>query len=208
MSCVFIDWEKLVIQSVTEWKTDLDWFGPNTPGVAVVNATDNGGIAKYEFSVGITQGDTSLVGWTPSDSSVALLDVSALSENTQYYTNARVTDFVGFMASGSSNGFKMDVTPPTAGTVSIGDQYQADTSQVKFVVDDFSDDDSGIGKYEFSLGSTPDGQDIIPRKPAGMDPNFTGFSFNLGGLSLQENESFYGTSFALDYDLNDCFIVS
>ena len=205
---VFIDWEKPVIQSVTEWKTDLDWFGPNTPGVAVVNATDNGGIAKYEFSVGITQGDTSLVGWTPSDSSVALLDVSALSENTQYYTNARVTDFVGFMASGSSNGFKMDVTPPTAGTVSIGDQYQADTSQVKFVVDDFSDDDSGIGKYEFSLGSTPDGQDIIPRKPAGMDPNFTGFSFNLGGLSLQENETYYGTIYALDKVGNESLRVS
>ena len=37
---------------------------------------------------------------------------------------------------------------------------------------------------------------------------FTGFSFNLGGLSLQENETYYGTIYALDKVGNESLRVS
>ena len=205
---VFIDWEAPTVDTVTEWKTDLDWFGPTTPGVIVANAKDNGGIEKYEFSIGIIEGDTSLISWTPSDSNVIHLDVSSLSENTKYYSNVRVTDYVGNMASGSSNGFKMDINAPEAGNVSIGDEYQSDTSKVTFVVADFTDDDSGIGAYYYSLGSAPDAQDILPRKPVGMDPNFTSFTFGIGNLSLQEDQTYYGSIYTTDKVGNEILTIS
>ena len=205
---VFIDWEKPKVESVTEWKTDLDWFGPSTPGVVVANATDNGGIAKYEYSIGITEGDSSMVDWTPSDSNVVHLDVSHLVENVTYYSNTRVTDYVGFTATGSSNGFKMDISAPEIGKVSIGDEYQADTSQVTYVWSDFTDAQSGIGDYHFSLGTTPDGQDVLPRKSFGLDANFTSVAITIGNLSLQEDLTYYGTIYAIDRVGNESFRIS
>mgnify|MGYP003326945307 CR=1 FL=1 len=48
---VFVDLEEPKISSVTEFKTDLDWFGPTIDGHIFANASDNGGITKYEFSI-------------------------------------------------------------------------------------------------------------------------------------------------------------
>ena len=205
---VFIDWENPAVQSVTESKTDMEWFGPNTKGVVVANATDNGGIEKYEFSIGITEGDTSMIGWTPSDSNVIHFDVSHLVENVTYYSNTRVTDYVGYKATGSSNGFKMDVSAPEVGKVSIGDEYQSDTSKVTYVWSDFTDEHSGIGDYHFSLGSTPDGQDILPRKSFGLDANFTSVAITIGELSLQEDNTYYGTIYAIDRVGNESLRIS
>ena len=102
----------------------------------------------------------------------------------------------------------MDINAPEAGNVSIGDEYQADTTKVTFVVTDFTDDDSGIGEYHYSLGSAPDAQDILPRKSVGMDPNFTSFTFGIGNLSLQEDQTFYGSIYVIDKVGNEIIRIS
>ena len=91
---IMVDTENPVIQSVTESKIDMDWFGPNMDGVIYVNATDNGAIEKYEFSIGTTKGDADVIEWAVSDSNAIHFDVKDLGKDTTYYSNARVTDFV------------------------------------------------------------------------------------------------------------------
>ena len=70
---------------------------------------------------------------------------------------------------------------------------------------DFTDEHSGIGDYHFSLGSTPDGQDILPRKSFGLDANFTSVAITIGELSLQEDNTYYGTIYAIDRVGNESF---
>ena len=120
---VTIDFESPVITSVTELKEDVDWFGPNMPGHIFVNASDNTGIAKYEFSIGTTKGGDDTVPWTVSDSNSIAFDVKDLAENTTYYSNAIVTDYVGYSTSASSDSFMMDFSSPEQGYLSIGNAY-------------------------------------------------------------------------------------
>ena len=72
---VTIDFESPKISSVTELKEDVDWFGPNMPGHVFVNATDNTGISKYEFSIGTSVGGDEVISWTESDSNSIIFDV-------------------------------------------------------------------------------------------------------------------------------------
>ena len=207
---VMIDTEKPVIQSVTETKTDMDWFGPNMDGVIVVNATDNAAIEKYEFSIGTEKGKDDVVQWAESDSNAIHFDVKALSEKTIYYSNARVTDFVGFADSASSNSFQMDITPPSVGYLSIGDGlYQSDSANVKFSWGGFVDDQSGIGDYQYGLGTEPGSDNVLARKPIGLDvADFASISLTFGGLSLQKNTTYYGTIYAVDKVGNESVAIS
>ena len=207
---IMVDIEKPVIQSVTETKTDMDWFGPSMDGVVVANATDNGGIEKYEFSIGTTKGASDVIAWTTSDSSAIHFDLKELSEKTIYYSNARVTDFVGLADSASSNSFQMDVTPPSVGFLSIGDNlYQSDSANVKFSWGGFIDDQSGIGDYQYALGTEPGSDDVIARKPVGFDlSGIAAIQVTFGGLSLIKNTTYYGTMYAVDKVGNESFAIS
>ena len=207
---IMVDIEKPVIQSVTETKTDMDWFGPSMDGVVVANATDNGGIEKYEFSIGTTKGASDVIAWTTSDSSAIHFDLKELSEKTIYYSNARVTDFVGLADSASSNSFQMDVTPPSVGFLSIGDNlYQSDSANVKFSWGGFVDDQSGIGDYQYALGTQPGSDDVIARKPVGFDlSGIAAIQVTFGGLSLIKNTTYYGTMYAVDKVGNESFAIS
>ena len=114
--------------------------------------------------------------WTASDSNSFLADVSSLSEDVTYYSNARVTDVVGNIVTQSSDGFKMDVTNPILGNISIGNEYQSDTSKVTYVWSDFDDLHSGIADYQYSLGTESGLTDVIPRTSFGLNADFASVS--------------------------------
>ena len=205
---VTIDFESPIINSVTELKEDVDWFGPNMPGHIFVDATDNTGIAKYEFSIGTSKGGDEIIAWTTSDSNSIAFNVKDLAENTTYYSNAIVTDFVGYSTSASSDSFMMDFTSPEQGYLSIGDSYQSDTANVTFSWSGFIDEQSGIKDYQYALGTEPGFDDIIPRTALNLNADFASLAITVGSLSLEVNKTYYGVVYALDNVNNEIFAIS
>ena len=205
---VFIDFENPKIKAVTELKEDVEWLGPNTPGHIFVHATDNSEIVDYSFSVGTIAGSDDVVTWTHSDSSSILFDLSMLNERDTYVSNARVTDIVGFISSASSDSFRMDLTPPLQGRLSIGDLYQSDTANVTFTWSGFIDEHSGISDYQYALGTEPGSDNVIARTPLGLNADFASLAITISGLSLEVNQTYYGTVYALDKVSNETFAIS
>jgi hypothetical protein len=142
------------------------------PGHIFVDATDNTGIAKYEFSIGTNKGGDDVIAWTESDSNSIAFDVKDLAENVTYYSNAIVTDYVGYSTSASSDSFMMDFSSPEQGYLSIGNAYQSDTANVQFSWTGFIDEQSGIKAYHYGLGTEPGLDDVIPRTTLNLNANF------------------------------------
>ena len=205
---VFIDYENPKIDAVTELKEDVEWLGPNTAGHIFVHATDNSGIIKHEFSIGTQNGLDDVIPWTESDSSSIIFDIANLSEKETYISNARVTDRVGFISSASSDSFKMDISDPITGTLSIGDAYQSDTANVTFTWSGFIDEQSGINDYHYALGTEPGTENIIPRTPLGLNADFSSLAITIGSLALEVNQTYYGTVYAIDKVNNETFAIS
>ncbi|MBT6941656.1 MAG: T9SS type A sorting domain-containing protein, partial [Candidatus Marinimicrobia bacterium] len=193
------------------WQTDfsnslvnVDWYGPGKAAKIITMATDNGSISKYEYSIGTSAGSDDAVSWFQGDSNVISIDLSAFSESIHYYANARVTDAVGNVSEVvSSDGFQMDLTAPVAGTVSNGDNYQSDTTLVTLTWSGFSDTPSGLSHYEYSLGTQPGAGNIVARTNVGLAE-----SIALSSLDLDNNQTYYGTVYALDLVGNEAFASS
>ena len=100
-----------------------------------------------KFSIGTSKGSDDAVNWFDSDSSAGEMIVTSLVENTQYYSNARVTDAVGNISDvTSSDGFKMDYTGPEKGSL-IAPNFTSGIIELSW--SGFSDNGSGINHYYY-----------------------------------------------------------
>ena len=174
---------------------DRDWYGPSEKVRVIAYATDNGKVERFDYSIGTTAGSDDAVAWFSTDTSEAEILINDLTEGTQYYSNVRVYDGIGNKSETvSSNGFKVDRTPPDKGTVSNGSSYSANSSSVNLTWSGFSDNGSGIDHYEYGLGTQPEGDDIIPRQNINLETSVT-----LDNLSLLDGVTYYGTVHAVDF---------
>ncbi|XP_011270282.1 hypothetical protein CAOG_08671, partial [Capsaspora owczarzaki ATCC 30864] len=80
------------------------------------------GIMYFNFSMGVSPGDTSIVdGVLTSDSTYLALNLN-LTQGSTYYGTVRAVNSVGLSSSSSAPGVFIDVTPPVAGRIiEIGD---------------------------------------------------------------------------------------
>ncbi|KAK2161993.1 hypothetical protein NP493_1549g00025 [Ridgeia piscesae] len=106
-----------------------------------------------------------------------------------------------------SNGIVVDTTPPTAGQVWVGShlkhwRYQIDHSQLNIYWSSFVDVEtfglsshhSGIFKYEFAVGTSPEGVDVRDYVDVGVSNMAVAT-----GLTLQEGHTYYVTIRATDH---------
>lgn len=81
-----------------------------------------------------------------------------LTHNATYYTTVRATNGAGQVASASSSGVVVDLTPPKGGKLRDGKDFDTDvTTQDSFVStnwDEFHDPESGISEYVVCSGTT------------------------------------------------------
>ena len=132
--------------------------------------------------------------WKLGQDSVGTFSVEGFQEEVAYYANARATDRVGFVSETvSSDGFKMDYTLPTAGTVTVNNAFQSDTSFMIFNWSGFADAHSGMSSYDVMIGLSEGGSDIAPRRPTESLESVT-----VSGLSLKNNVVYYGTIIGID----------
>ena len=160
---------------------DVDWYGASSKAKIILNVTENSGIANYEYSVGTEAGEKDIFNWFLGQDSIGFFDVSDLVEGTDYFANARVTDRVGFKSEViSTDGFRMDYGIPVAGTVSIKAPFQSDTNNIIFTWQGFSDALSGIGHYDYTIGTTAGAADVAPRTNTGSMDSTTATNLKLG----------------------------
>jgi len=117
-------------------------------------------IVSIEYALGTSPGAQDVVAFTPVgiDSQVALTGLR-LVNGADYYFSVRCSNSVGLTSGvGYSDGIRVDWTPPVAPVV-IDDGDWIGSGPIH-VVYSSGDPESGIERYELSVGSSPGASDI------------------------------------------------
>ena len=118
------------------------------------------------------------------------MKVTSLVENTQYYSNARVTDALGNISDVvSSDGFKMDYTGPEKGSL-IAPNFTSGIIELSW--SGFSDNGSGINHYYYMIGDDTNTQNILARTET------LELSAITPTLSLETGVNYYARLWAVD----------
>ncbi len=152
------------------------------------------GVAAYEYCIGTSPGSTDVSAWTSAGTSaeVTRTDLSLTSGTTCYFA-VRARSVAGLWSDpGISDGIVIDLTPPPAPIASDDGDYTSspDSLRASWTA---SDPESGITGYEYSIGSTLGGDDIVGWTPIGVATEVTA-----GGLSLSSDTTYYFSVRALN----------
>ena len=113
---------------------------------------------------------------------------------TRYISEISCTNADGFSSKSSSDGVTVDVTPPNSGLVRDGSslfsdiQFQFSTTAAQAIWEPFRDHESGVVKYRWGLGTTPDNVDVLNFTDVGMMA-----SAMAENLTLTHGERYYVT---------------
>ncbi len=134
------------------------------------------GIKGYQFAIGTTPGATDVKDWTPLAPNAYQMYVRAqglkLTPGQRYYFTIRAINNAGLTGpAASSDGQTVvdpnDTTPPTAppavrdGTGAEDAATTTSTTQLSANWDAAADPESGIQGYQYAIGTTPAGTELI-----------------------------------------------
>ncbi|MBD3181126.1 hypothetical protein GF312_02470, partial [Candidatus Poribacteria bacterium] len=146
-------------------------------------------IVDYEYAVGTSQNSYDIYPWTSMGSSDTEVTVTGLSlENgSTYYISVKALNEAGFTSSpGSSDGITLDSTPPTKPLIFDDGNYTNTLEELNATWTAAQDNDSGIVDYQYSVGTTTGGTDILDWTSLGVVT-----SVNITELSLTEGITYY-----------------
>lgn len=118
----------------------------------------------------------------------------SLVPGARYISEITCTNADGFSSTSSSDGVTVDVTPPNSGLVRDGSsllsdiQFQSSTTAAQAIWEPFRDHESGVVKYRWGLGTTPDNADVLNFTDVG-----TMTSAMAENLTLTHGERYYVT---------------
>ncbi|SVB21878.1 uncharacterized protein METZ01_LOCUS174732, partial [marine metagenome] len=125
------------------------------------------GIQKYEYAIGDTIGGTNVVTWTDNDTSTSVIKSGlTLTSGSIYYINVRAIDNAGNIANViTSDGAMVDTAAPISGSVTDSTAADLDWTKSSSTLTatwmGFSDTLSGIQKYEYAIGDTIGGTNVL-----------------------------------------------
>lgn len=163
------------------------WSLPTQLTATWATADPESGITSCEYAVGTTQGGTDVRGWTAvGPVTSVIIDGLSLADGMTCYISVRATNGAGLVSQvGTSDGILVDLTPPSAPTVIDDGAYTTNATQLHAVWSS-SDAQSGIAKYEYAVGTTPGGIDVLGWTDAGAATEKT-----ITGLSLVSGTRYY-----------------
>jgi hypothetical protein len=131
------------------------------------------GIVDYEVCLGSTAGGTDLMNWTAVGTvTVITFNGLAITPGALIYCSVRATNGVGLTSVGTSDGIQVEGTAPVAGTVNDGltgdTDFQTSTNSISCNWTGFSDPETGVTLYEWCIGTTPGGTDILSWTSVGL----------------------------------------
>ena len=176
----------------------------------------NGKIANYEMCVGTEPDACDMSGFISLGSKLTgTITRLSLSHNGRYFVTIRATSESGYSTTGTSNGVRVDSTPPLAGKVRDGQtlvdiDYQSADTYIYANWDEFQDDESDITGYTWCAGTgkgicdifpetdvgdrTSASQQVLPPLPGGISIFVTVSTFNSAGASA----TIYSDGFKVD----------
>ena len=209
---ITVDTDVPIISSVIEGSTttDIDYQNSDTTLIIVWTGSDTAsGIAQYEYALGTASAASNTVAWTNAGTATAdTLTGLSLTEDSIYYLSARATDVAGnpsVVVSG--DGVTIDLTAP-AGTIvndGTGDDiaYTGSDSTLSAVWPAFTETVSGISKYEYAIGSSSGGTNVVD-----WMGNATDTSFTKTGLSTTSGTAYYISVKATDNAENESTTIT
>ena len=129
--------------------------------------TDDVGVISYEWAIGTTSGGMDVQNWTAVGNVATATNSSlTLTEGQTYYISVRAKDGAGNLSDVvTSDGVKVDATEPTVGIVKDGSgadiDYQASKTTIEANWSGFGDEGSGIAFYQWAIGTTKGGTEIM-----------------------------------------------
>ena len=151
------------------------------------------GLVRYEWAIGTSAGGTNVQVFTDVGTATTASNTSLpLASGGIYYVTVRATNGAGLTTVVSSDGVKVDATPPSVGTVNDGAgpdiDTQLSTTALSANWSGFFDADSGVSGYEWAIGTVAGGTDVLPFTSVG-----TATSATRTGLSLLLGPTYYVT---------------
>ena len=132
------------------------------------------GIAEYFYAVGATPNGTDIRDWTSAGAQTSMVITSlSLVDGRKYYISVKARNGAGADSpAGTSDGITVDITPPSTPMVIDDGNYTMDATKLhaKWSA---SDPQSGIAKYEYSIGTAAGGTDVINWTDAGTATELT-----------------------------------
>jgi len=198
------------VTNIIEVKTDIDmdFFNDSTNLNFTWSGNDNeSGLDFYEYALGLS--DSLIMDWSSAGiDTTAVIDTFAFIEGETYYFMVRSIDIAGNVSSiGTGDGFLIDYTSPTSGLVFDGMEddisYSGSDSTVNAHWSSFDDSLSGIDYYEYAIGNSVLGSDVL-YWTSGVIDTFV----NVTGMELYSGETYYISIRAVDYAGNISSIVS
>jgi hypothetical protein len=186
------DTQKPAMQSVT----DEGGYSSQTNRIAAIGAAADlgpAGIDGYWYAIGTAAypaaGWNSVVtGQWDADGTVNhLFGATVLNQGAQYYLSMMAQDLAGNTSPPlSSNGIRIDTSPPTAVTVSDDGAYTGFPDRLHAVWTGGNDATSGLDHYECAIGTAPGLTDVVGWTGVGTLTAMTRY-----GLALSETQSYF-----------------
>lgn len=123
--------------------------------------------SSYKVAAGTKPRDTDGSSYKRAKRDRGLLAGLSLRDNTMYYVAVSATNRVGLSVVVTSDGVKIDTTPPVTGTVEIKDEVGRTINfttecmaTLNVVIGSLRDDESGISSYHWKLCNAPTGNPL------------------------------------------------
>jgi len=145
------------------------------------------GIGCYSYAIGTSLGASDVVGWTDVGLATSVTRTGlALQSGVTYYISVRARNAGGLNSpAGSSDGITVDTTAPTVPVVIDSGEFVGDPTSI-LASWTSSDPESGITRYEYSVGTTKGGTQTRSWTDVGSSSQL-----NIAGLNLVEGLTYY-----------------
>jgi outer membrane protein assembly factor BamB len=152
------------------------------------SATDpESGVVGYQYSIGTTAGSSNVVPWTDVGAATSIVRSGlSLQGGVTYYINVKALNSGGAWGPlGSSDGITVDVTAPSVPVVTDAGQFTSNPSSI-WASWSTADNESGVSKFEYSVGTTAGGTQVLGWTDAGALPQMT-----ITGLTLTNGGTYF-----------------
>ncbi|MDH7601240.1 MAG: hypothetical protein QHI38_03730 [Armatimonadota bacterium] len=164
---------------------------PNKLKASWSSVDPESGIDHYEYAVGTAPTDPGsgyVVPWTACGLDTSVTCELTLVHGTVYYFYVRAYNKAGLVSEvGVSDGIKVDLSAPVRPTVTDDGDYTGDSSMLHCTWTS-TDPESGIGAYEYCVGTVPYGSDVVPLTDVGTKTEVW-----VKGLNLTPGQKYYFT---------------
>ena len=152
------------------------------------SAHDSSGIADFRYAIGTSAGATDTADWTTLRGTATGITRNGLhlESNKTYYFAVTFRNRNGESSLvGSSDGIKVDTTPPTTPVVTDEGTYTPTTTQLPASWTS-SDPESDIAEYQYAIGTSSSRTNVVNWRSAGTNTQVT-----ITGLNLANGKTYY-----------------